>query len=128
MREIKFRGKRIDNGEWVVGDLRYSENSIAVACDIRHFGIGYDIYSVSPETVGQFTGLKDKNGKEIYEDDFIQTDNSDVYLVTWVDCTLSYVAIGVIDNLNIISLCDLLDNAIEVIGNRHDNPELLTTE
>lgn len=121
-REIKFRGKRIDNGEWVVGDLRYSENSIAVACDIRHFGIGYDVYSVSQETVGQFTGVKDKNGKEICEGD----------IVKWDECVADYIFITQImevlydeNSASFEPLSEYCYESFEVIGNIHDNPELL---
>ena len=71
MREIKFRGKRIDNGEWVYGNYikvtPYEDNGGHRICSQD----SWDMFEVDPETVGQFTDLKDKNGKEIYEGDIL---------------------------------------------------------
>lgn len=117
MREIKFRGKRTDNGEWVEGDLtRYSEHISYITVDL----IESEAYQVLTSTVGQCTGLKDKNGKKIYEGDILR--------YTWnkKECIDVIVFEPPMFTYRNAIRWDL--NEDEVIGNIYENPELLEKE
>lgn len=117
-REILFRGKRKnwDDKLWVYGGIDYSKE-----CFYIHT-VNNICFEVVPETVGQSTGLFDKNGKRIFEGDiYHQGDKNITYTVVWHDT-------GFIGKQNgTSSYAGLLYwiNRIEVIGNTHDSPELL---
>lgn len=121
-REIKFRGKRKDNGEWVYGGY-IDENSIAVSIaddSCNYYSI--DDISVDPNTIGQFTGLKDKNEKEIYEGDILDTSEG-LGIVTWTDFDGGYDIIFE-DGCN-VGIWEYAPGNVFVIGNIYENPELL---
>lgn len=122
-REILFRGKRIDNGEWVEGFyvrrtddcLLDSGKHYIVNCD----AYGFSWYEVDPDTVGEYTGFSDKNGKKIFEGDILKSFRGDVLSVT------HRTTYFLMQRKNGRASTWLLANHNEVIGNIHDNHELL---
>lgn len=138
----KFRGKRKDNGEWVEGYL-LEQNTPEYHCyivisfkaeqDNRHTDIlECDIYEIIPETVGQYTGLTDKSGTKIFEGDYIvcrqaiQGNFIDEHIeMGYVE--MKHGAFGLHRKQGYYRpFKDWLENyEYEVIGNLHDNPELL---
>ena len=137
MREILFRGKRLDIGGWVEGGIYHnSEDNIVFI--IKDTGLGYHKFiEVEPETVGQFTGLTDKNGKKIFEGDIVAqnwydfnepADDSFGEVVFFgVDCSFSVLDLNKNEVMS-MGRGYSYSYEVEVIGNIHDNPELLTGE
>lgn len=121
MREILFRGKRVDNGEWVYGYFWSNDvgNSF-IRVTKENDEIVLKDYEVSPETVGEYTGLTDKNGNRIFEGDIVKLFNEYVAVIIFENARLLVKYEGY--NLQ-FSLEDSPN--IEVIGTIHDNPELL---
>lgn len=125
MRTIKFRGKA-ENG-WHYGDLRTdtSNGDCTSICD----GITprFDC-EVNPTTVGQFTGLLDKNGKEIYEGDIVKDINDELQQVRWF-CSgwgLQRLTDGERWGWCVVPGYDKEREFVEIVGNIYDNPELLS--
>ena len=144
IREVIFRGKRSDNGEWVEGDLlqtRYHSGHIEY--QIMPQTPVSSAYPVLPETVGQYTGLTDKNGKRIFEGDILKgfeypfcSNGEFNYFaeIVWFDDSSAFgiytfknpksnvrgISEGNTDYLEYFNV-----DKWEVIGNIHDNPELM---
>lgn len=131
MREIKFRGKRTDTGEWVYGSLmQWPEIEIAptlilVADPI--YGHIVTRFYVRPDTVGQYTGLKDRNGTEVWEGDLLRTPEGDIMVAEWRDAQIITICVRPYNPLYKNSLTFAYPVSV-VIGNIHDNPELLEGE
>ena len=134
MREILFRGKQTDNGEWIEGayspfHLNFGEREekphiIIISDDEDIDGLWCEVI---PETVGQYTGLTDKNGVKIFEGDIVSLVKHDglIYKVVYVPCRYELVNSK---GVNCFVLDIYKSENIEVIGNIHDNPELLGGE
>ena len=116
MREIKFRGKRIDNGEWVYGSLTtYSQYMSYIEVDL----LENEIYSVLSDTVGQYTGLKDKNGVEIYEGDKLQDERGNI-ITCLFEIQDSHSSFKFIDKKRPARMYCNISTFFEIIGNIHD--------
>lgn len=137
MREIKFRGKRLDNGEWVHGygivfaddfciidqsNELYVEEEYKFRGDTHFFRLSGVM--CDPNSVGQFTGLHDKNGKEIYEGDIlIEPGIFDLPRTVFWDHR--FMRFGNISPSTCGYIAPHDYRKPEIIGNIHDNPELL---
>lgn len=118
MKEIKFRGKKLYNGKWIYGSLVGTEVISVGEPDVDEHQIELDEWClVDPETVGQYTGLKDKKGKEIFEGDILKFGDF-VWTVEWKNDRLGF---GYLESADRMLECD--GDHCEVIGNIHDKKD-----
>lgn len=140
MREILFRGKRKDSGEWVFGcyykqsefyNDEVDDHIIITSHEDLSFDQALEYCDVQAETVGQFTGLTDKNGTKIFEGDLISDGgmNGIPRVVRWIESSALFKCPLVRKHwaydYNDVPLWSMQSEKTEVIGNIHDNPELL---
>lgn len=142
MRVIKFRAKCLDNGEWICGGSSLISDDFCVIQKGTEFYCETRVYSrterffqlqgfvCDKNTLGQFTGLLDKNGKEIYEGDIIGCHNPNIkHLIFYNEKQGRFMAALNGDIENVLCVCGLDDSrwtgSKKVIGNVYDNPELL---
>ena len=128
MREIKFRGKRLDNCEWVYGCLCCIDNEPVIVEGSMKWVDGSELYCntfyfIIPESDGQYTGLKDKNGNELWESDIIENEHKERYLIVWDGTGFRAALNG--SKKAIYSANEYWFKSCEKIGNKWDNPELL---
>lgn len=119
-----FKAKRLDNAEWVIGNLVFSVYHKNDVC-VGQYGNEVGMHEVDSSTICQCTGLKDKNGKLIWENDIVKINNSKAnVLITFGD----FEIICTIPNEKYYKHRLEYDTEYEVIGNIFDNPELLESE
>ena len=120
-REILFRGKRVDSSEWFEGSYWLSRSAVR---ETTYITDGYgNLFCVIPETVGQYTGLNDKNNVKIFEGDILKF-RSGIYSVEWDNEHSKFLQ----RNGQFSRELHIWIAKSEIVGNIHDNPELLKGE
>ena len=115
MKEILFRGKRVDNGEWAEGYFFKSWYKVFLLWGMT--GDCPNMEEVVPETVGQFTGILDKNGKKIFEGDIVESPNGTQGFIEWQNAECAFL-VNIGDDWQTMDDCPY-----EVIGNIYDKEE-----
>ena len=120
MREILFRGKTPVTGEWVEGNLIQITEPL-IRCEIKLQSPDESVYLVDPETVGQYIGITDKNGKKIFENDIIKdSETGEIFKIFY-----NWDRFSKTNDSHYFLDLSLRIYECEVIGNIYDNPELL---
>ncbi|MGF9909553.1 YopX family protein [Brevibacillus porteri] len=121
-REIKFRGKSIETGEWVHGCYSYLKSPLSET--LVHYIIkdGFTPVEVDPDTVGQFTGLCDTNSNEIYTGDVVHVEHDDG---VWIDSIVFRNGCYELNEESDDLFYVLHDQSVSVVGNVYDNPDFL---
>ena len=122
MREILFRGKRINSREWAYGDLLTCDDEMEIYSESHGENGGW----VIPETVGEYTGLTDKNGVKIFEGDIIKsTTSGTIGKVGYYPEEGAFMVLFNASSGYCVGYLDINMSTIEIIGNIYDNPELI---
>ena len=117
-REISFRGKSKRTGEWVFGNLfdKDTKGRTHIGTTVRR------CFDIDPETVGQFTGMMDISGEELFEGDIYNMGDDNIrYVIVWRNCMFIGRQVG----NNSYAGLDYWESKIKKVGNIHDNKELL---
>ena len=137
-REILFRGKRVDNGRWVEGSFAILEHFyygkpthyiLTGKCDYydQTGKVDYHPVEIDPETVGQYTGLKDKNGVPVFEGDIVEFDDGR-FVVEYFDSRMGFGFSGLRGRGMVCGFTMTHWEHLKIIGNIHDNPELMEVQ
>lgn len=132
MREILFKAKRIDNGEWVEGYVVRKHGLYFIYSIVNSESCRQNNYEIIPETLCQFTGLCDKNGKRIWENDILMAHLDEFYPEDATYETIEWGVAGWVTHeagsIDRQYLDEFDTEHFEVVGNIFDNPELLQEE